>query len=187
MVSKIYFTDTGKLRGHLMKTKKTAKVSRACLDAFTKYVQKHKMFVLIVEGKDDQAVWRQFLIKEYIPLTDVEIVGLGQGGIDEAIKLAVVFRGAKLQNVPNLHIIDSDNALEKTTELKAKGIQNYVVLGEKEIDSYLLDYEALAKILSVSVKDVQDYGESLKNRGRKNLRIYIGILWGNLHQAKSRD
>jgi hypothetical protein len=153
-----------------LETEKTADILRLRLDAFVKHTEKHKMFVLIVEGKDDQSVWQQFLMRESISRMEVEIVSFGDGGINEAIKLATVFKGPKLQNVPNILVIDSDNKLaEKIAKLKEKGIKNYYVLKQKEVDSYLLDNRALAKILSVSVEEVQACADEIKSQGKEKL------------------
>jgi len=132
-----------------------------------------KIYVLIVEGKDDQVIWEQFLKREGAPMDSIEILTYGKGGIDEAIKAATMFRGRVLRKIPHKLIIDSDNNIKEVeSKLKKHGIRrdNFHILKEKEIEAYLLDEEAIARVLSIDITELKEFIKKLKGaRGKEKL------------------
>lgn len=135
------------------------------------------IFILIVEGKDDRVVWEQFLKRESVPIDSIDILTYGGGGIDEAIKLASIFRGKVLKRIPHMLIIDSDNKIEGIkNKLKKYGIHegNVHILREKEIDAYLLDEEAIARVLSIDTQKLKEFIERSKIAPGKELLDAIG-------------
>lgn len=135
-----------------------------------KQAKERRMYVLIVEGKDDRAVWEQFLLKEGVPIDDVDISVYGDGGASEAIRLASLFRGKKMRFIPHKLVIDSDGKMETILDgLKKKQIDDkrYHVLEEKEIESYLLDEQAIGQIISVEPERVKGFNDRLKGAAGK--------------------
>jgi hypothetical protein len=140
------------------------------LELIESHELRNRIYVLIVEGDDDRAIWEQFLRREEVPLECIDIVRLGKGGKSEAIKLAETFRANKLRLIPHKLVIDSDNNLEGILqELKAANLNpdSYHVLKEKEIESYLLEAEAIAKVINEKPEAIRIFLTRLKGGSGK--------------------
>lgn len=158
------------LRGEKEKLEGVASMLTSRVKDLIKQTNERRMYVLIVEGKDDRAVWDQFLLKEGVPLEDVDISVYGDGGASEAIRLASLFRGKKLRLIPHKLVIDSDGKMDAILDgLKKKQIdkKRYHVLEEKEIESYILDEEAIGQIISVEPDKVKRFNDCLKGAAGK--------------------
>jgi hypothetical protein len=158
----------------------TASLLTSRLNDLLEKARQNRMYVLIVEGEDDRAIWEQFLLKEGVSLELIDIPLYEDGGMGEAIKKASMFRGKKLRLIPHKLIIDSDNDVKSAVErLEEKKIEqkNYCILKEKEIESYLLDEEAIARVLSVDVQLVRNFNADLKGAaGKERLdKIFINF------------
>lgn len=134
-----------------------------------------------VEGRDDSAIWTQLLTRSRIDTDRVDIVTYGEGGKSEAVKAAKIFRSKLLKNIPHKVIIDSDSDYEKTTnELRNAGVadSDSHVLRKKEIESYLLDSEAIAIVLNDKAARVSVIMKSLKGEGKEKLERLFRALNG---------
>lgn len=105
--------------------------------------------ILIVEGRDDLMVWEVFS-RKYQMETGFAII---QGGNDEGAirqaKLFVLFRALGMMESLQLLILDSDGRREeRIARLHNEGFGNHEfhVMREKELESYLLDSEAIAAV-----------------------------------------
>jgi len=160
----------------------TASMLTHQLTQLVELIKEKSMYVLMVEGKDDRAVWEQFLLRGNIPLDCVDIPVYGEGGLDEAVKMAAMFRGKKLKNIPHKLILDSDNDIKSATEkLEKKGIdkRDYCILKEKEIESYLLDEEAIARVLTVEIDELRAFNKGLKGgMGKERFEKIIAHFTG---------
>jgi hypothetical protein len=131
-----------------------------------------KMYVLMVEGRDDIFVWEQFLKKHTIQADSVDIMKYGDGGLNEAMKGAEFFTGRKMGRIPHKLILDSDNDPDSILKaLKKNGInkKHFHILKEKEIESYLLDYRAISTVLSIDLKEVEDFAQNLGQMEKRSL------------------
>lgn len=135
------------------------------------HVKKTGGYVLIVEGKDEKQIWSQFARRTGIDVSRLNIAMYGKGGLDEAIKLAKQFKGLVLKSIPHKLVIDSDNEKkEKIEKLRRNEINqsNYHILEKKEIESYLMDAQAISQVLSVSKsvieKDLKTFGMAGKEQ-----------------------
>jgi hypothetical protein len=169
--SKMWRTEKEKLEG--VASRLTSRI-----DDLIKEANEKRVYVLIVEGKEDLVVWEQFLLKEGVSLQDVDISIYGDGGASQAINLATFFRGRKMRLIPHKLVIDSDGKTQDILEgLKKKQIDKeyYHVLERKEIESYLLDEEAIGQIISVEPKKVKEFNDSLKGaQGKEKLdKIFV--------------
>lgn len=155
-----------------------------------KQSESKNMYVLIVEGKDDQVVWEQFLLQENTPIHSIEILKYGDGGLDEAIKAAVMFRGRKLKMIPHKLIIDSDNNLEiAKKKLEKRGISesDFHILQKKEIDAYLLDQEAISQVLSINAEELEEFCGQLKGvKGKETLEAIGNHFIGRPLDSQSK-
>ena len=77
-------------------------------DILRKSIGENVPFTLIVEGRDDVAIWEQLMKSSNVPMKRVALVRYGTGGLGEAIKLARVFHSKVLKELPHLQIVDSD-------------------------------------------------------------------------------
>ena len=130
------------------------------LDYIKKLIKKyHNSLILLVEGRDDYAIWKQLLIKEGVNFAKISIVKYGQGGIEEAIKAAKFFREPGLKPIPHKLILDSDGKPSELTERLTKKEKldrgSFHVLERKEIESYLIEPYAIAKILNKETNEVK--------------------------------
>ena len=109
-------------------------------------------YILIVEGKDDVFVWRRLLQKKGIepgPSSIRIIPGPRGGGFTEAISAIQAVKKHQLQC--KIKLVDSDNkkeAREKKLGDDNIGSSEYLILQEKEIESYLFDAQAIASVTS---------------------------------------
>jgi len=159
----------------------TRKLERQAEEAL-RLSERSNFYVLIVEGKDDVAVWEQFLSNREIPLDNVQIEKYGEGGLNEAIKAAKLFSGKKLKLIPHKLILDSDNDPKSVLKtLKENGIkkEHFHILERKEIDSYLLDEQAISDVLSIKKEDLEDFTKNLKLKGKARLEAIFQQFMGH--------
>ncbi len=139
-------------------------------------VAKQSRFLLIVEGRDDVKVWRQFLIKAGLEPDENRIViipGLrekGQGR-NEAILVAKLLLRLGI-SIPWKLILDSDaRNREVTTELDGHSIpkKNFHVLRRKELESYLINVDSLSALLHLKPEQAQQFISKSKSTGKETL------------------
>ena len=145
--------------------------------------ENHSSLILLVEGRDDVAIWKQLLIKEDVNLTKISIEKYGHGGIEEAIKAAKFFRTPGLKSIPHKLILDSDgNPSELTTRLTRKeklDRKSFHILEQKEIESYLIEPRVIAKILNKEINEVEACIAELKgSNGKEKLEKIFKIFHG---------
>jgi predicted ATPase len=138
------------------------------------------LFLLIVEGRDDNKIWRRFLQKTGMNLITnrVSVVSPGDsedknGGYKEAIKLGIFIKKARIPT-PFMIVLDSDGErrrVEKEKELRQARIptDKYYILNEKEIESYLLDPVGISGVTTKNVSEVEEAMSNSKRGGKEKL------------------
>ena len=152
-------------------------------------LSKMPLFLLIVEGRDDNKIWRQFLQKTGIDLitNKVSVASPGNsedknGGYKEAIKLGIFIQRLRIPT-PFMIVLDSDGEsrrAEKEKELKQArfSIEEYHILDEKEIESYLLDPVGISGVTTKNVNEVEEAMRNSKRGGKEKLDdvfTYLGL------------
>ncbi|NIA09231.1 MAG: hypothetical protein GWP10_05720, partial [Nitrospiraceae bacterium] len=138
-------------------------------------------FLLIVEGKDDNKIWTQFLQKTGIDfLTNrVSVVSPGDskdrnGGWRKAIEMGRFIKKARI-STPFMIVLDSDN--KSSRDKKEMALKNerfsteaYHVLDEKEIESYLLDPAIISKTIThKTIDEIEEAINKSKRNGKEKL------------------
>ena len=132
---------------------------------------KYSSFILLVEGKDDIAIWRRWLNKEGLDHSTISIVKYGPGGQEEAIKAAKFFRAPGLKSIPHKVILDPDgkrdNLIKRLIKEEQLDKKSFHVLENKEIEAYLIEPRAIAKILSRDTNEVEAFIAKLRGGNGK--------------------
>ena len=145
-------------------------------------------YLLVVESRDDAKVWRQFFMNIGLNPEERQIVilsGMREGGegTDEAIHVAKMLRRIGT-TIPWKLVLDSDGQADKTSsKLKTQDIPTgkYHILGKKEIESYLIDAEAIAKVTGKPIETVQSVlkGNMHGKEGLENIFKQLGLTKPN--------
>ena len=142
-------------------------------------LSKMPLFLLIVEGRDDNKIWTRFLQKTGIDfLNRVSVVSPGDskdrnGGWRKAIEMGIFIKKARI-SMPFMIVLDSDNKssrAEKENELRQEGIstEKYHILDGKEIESYLLDPVGISGVTTKNVSEVEEAMSNSKRGGKEKL------------------
>jgi predicted ATPase len=136
------------------------------------------LFLLIVEGRDDNKIWRKFLqktgidfVKERVPVASPGDSEDKNGGYKKAIEMGIFIKKARMPT-PFMIVLDSDGEsrkAEKEKELKQArfSTEEYYILDEKEIESYLLDPAIISKTITHKTIDEIEEAINTSNRGGK--------------------
>jgi len=130
-------------------------------------------FVLVCEGKTDKAIWTALIGRGGVNTSRVKIVE-HDGGWQESIRVGMLLRilnDVGTICVPFVVLLDSDNKSgAKQAEAKRAGLSEdeYHVLAEKEIESYLLDADAIADALGLDQPAVKKAIAAKRGRGGKS-------------------
>lgn len=135
--------------------------------------RKSPSYLLIVEGRDDVKVWGKFLEREDIDPIRVRVASSGEpsGGHTKALEIGKFIKRARIPT-PFKIIVDSDNKhQEKEDTLKQGGFKpnEYHILSEKEIESYLIDAKAISNVTAKSIEEVNKAIENSKGSGKEKL------------------
>ncbi|MFQ5859465.1 MAG: AAA family ATPase, partial [Anaerolineae bacterium] len=130
-------------------------------------------FVLVVEGHDDVKIWEKLLEHGKVDNAAVRIVK-GEGWQDAcAITRYVGFlRRIGVHSLNYLLVLDSDGDQEKRDqEVRSLGLNSneFIVLSQKELESYLLDPAALAGVTGRQPKEVSAVIKAAKGQGKERL------------------
>lgn len=130
--------------------------------------------LLIVEGPTDLKVWGTWLERNGVDLADVRLVR-SDGWQDAANKTAWVGLLRKLgtHSLDYLLLVDSDgDPATRTAELLKLGLSKneFVVLGEKELESYLLDPAAIAGVTGKQRQEVTAAFKAAHGNGKERLQ-----------------
>lgn len=133
--------------------------------------------LLIVEGSDDVAVWREWLDCCGLKAKGVEVMHRGgfPGGLRLALYLQYLNR-AGVRSVPFFLLVDSDNdAGARHSEIEAQnlGAANFHVSALKEIESYLIDASALAHVYNADEAAVRSAIGQVTRRGKEGLNAVV--------------
>lgn len=139
--------------------------------------------ILVVEGGDDEAVWTEFVKKSGL-FTDgqVKVMARPNGGFEGAIRLGWVLKMAEWFGLPPFGffiVADGDgNKAKREQQLNQAGfdLSEYAVLAKKEIESYLLDAEAVAKAMGKPIADVKRAMRDAKGSGKGKLKAVFNKL-----------
>lgn len=135
---------------------------------------------LFVEGHDDDAVVGEFLFRQLggMPYKrGIHILrGLGGEGKERAVHSAAYVAGIARrlnQDIPFLVVLDGDasNWASSQTEVDST---NLFVLSKREIEAYLLDAKAIAKVCNVADKEVAEQMERAKGGDKARLEYIVG-------------
>jgi len=135
--------------------------------------RKSPSYLLIVEGRDDVKVWAKFLERADIDPIRVRVASSGEpsGGHTKALEIGKFIKRARIPT-PFKIIVDSDNKhQEKEDTLKQEGFKpnEYHILSEKEIESYLIDAKAISNVTAKSIEEVSKAIENSKGSGKEKL------------------
>jgi predicted ATPase len=136
-------------------------------------------FQLIVEGKDDTAIWDKWLENAGIRAPDAVVIRADGEG--EAKKLAVFLkflRDSGFAETPSLLVVDggSDPRAKHTALSGMLGQNDFHILSQSEIDDYLVDADAIAAVLGVEIPKVQQAIASVGGQGKPRLKAILRKL-----------
>lgn len=174
--------ESGKTTVEQLKGKQAVEkmLSRAGIPKSWLLLSEMPLFLLIVEGRDDNKIWRQFLQKTGIDLTTkrVSVVSPGDsedknGGYKKAIEMGIFIKKARI-STPFMIVLDSDgknSGAEKEKELIQEGIskEKYHILDGKEIESYLLDPGGISGVTTKNMSEVEEAMSNSKRGGKEKL------------------
>ncbi len=139
-----------------------------------------QILIVIVEGRDDVKVWRQFLTREGFNLNSrrVKIVpGLRSGGREEVMS-ALGFLAKLGPPVKCFAILDADARAtvsgKQFVEIPKSG--NVHVLARGEIEDYLIDSSAIAKLVNRPQNEVEAVVGKIRGRGKDRLDAILKEL-----------
>jgi predicted ATPase len=144
------------------------------------------LFLLIVEGRDDNKIWTRFLQKTGIDsLNRVYVVSPGDskdgnGGWRKAIEMGIFIKKSRIPT-PFMIVLDSDGEsrrAEKEKELRQEGFstEKYHILDKKEIESYLLDPVGISGVTTKNVSEVEAVISNSKRGGKEKLDdVFINL------------
>jgi hypothetical protein len=144
--------------------------------------RKSPSYLLIVEGRDDVKVWGKFLERENVDPIKIRVASSGEpaGGHTKALEIGKFIKRARIPT-PFKIILDSDNKhQEKEETLKKEGFQDneYHILSEKEIESYLVDAKAISSLTAKPTEEVEESIHSAQGSGKaklKNIFLKLGF------------
>ncbi|GAI11958.1 unnamed protein product, partial [marine sediment metagenome] len=136
--------------------------------------RKSPSYLLIVEGRDDVKVWGKFLEREDVDPIRVRVASSGEpsGGHTKALEIGKFIKRARIPT-PFKIVVDSDNKHpEKEESLKKEGFKpnEYHILYEKEIESYLINAEAISKLTAKSTGEVNQAIDNTQGSGKEKLK-----------------
>lgn len=137
-------------------------------------------FLLIVEGRDDLKVWEKLLERTGVDLGDVRVVR-SDGWQDACKKSEWIGLLKKLgaHSLDYLLLLDSDgDPAKRRKEAQALGLSKdeFVVLNEKELESYLLDAAAIARVTGRREKEVLAAFKVARGSGKERLHSILRNL-----------
>ena len=144
--------------------------------------RKSPSYLLIVEGRDDVKVWGKFLERENVDPIKVRVASSGEpaGGHTKALEIGKFIKRARIPT-PFKIILDSDNKhQEKEETLQKEGFKDneYHILSEKEIESYLVDAKAISSLTAKPTEEVEESMRSAQGSGKaklKNIFLQLGF------------
>jgi predicted ATPase len=136
--------------------------------------RKSPSYLLIVEGRDDVKIWGKFLEREQVDPIRVRVASSGEpaGGHAKALEIGKFIKRARIP-IPFRIIVDSDNKHQEKEEILKKGgfkPNEYHILSEKEIESYLVDDEAISNLTAKPVEEVKKAIKSTQGSGKDKLK-----------------
>jgi hypothetical protein len=136
--------------------------------------------VMIVEGPTDVHVWRSLLEREGVDSNAIAIVR--SDGWQDACSLAQFvgfLEEIGIHSLEYILVLDSDGDREtKIAAMKERGLdmQKCFVLQEKELESYLTDAGAIAKVTGRAEDDVAKTIKQTKGGGKQRLQKILKTL-----------
>ena len=136
--------------------------------------------VMIVEGRSDLLVWRTILERSGVDLDVVQV--LRSNGWQDACSLAQFvgfLEEIGIHSLGYILVLDSDGDREtKIAAVKERGLdaEKCFVLQEKELESYLTDADAIAKVTGRAEEDVVKTIKQTKGRGKERLKKILKTL-----------
>ena len=141
-----------------------------------------KSFVLIivVEGRDDVKIWRQFLSRSDIDLSQMPIrivSGLTSGGYTDVLS-ACKFLSKIGPPVSYYAILDGDARQGIDGKLSKENLkeENFHFLAKGEIEDYLVEPAAIAALLNRSQEEVKAVVECIGGHGKERLASILRKL-----------
>jgi predicted ATPase len=136
--------------------------------------RKSPSYLLIVEGRDDVKIWSKFLDREHVDPIRVRVASSGEpaGGHTKALEIGKFIKRARIPT-PFKIIVDSDNKhQEKEGILKKEGFKpnEYHILSEKEIESYLVANKAISNLTAKPAEEVSKAIKNAQGSGKDKLK-----------------
>jgi len=155
---------------------------------------KNPSFIFIVTGRDDVKVWNQFFIKNafYPEKQKIRIVSSGSnkgGGFEKLIETGKFLQKIR-SPIPFLLVEDSDNIKkDKEKRLKDEGFSEgeYHIFSEKELEDYLIDSNAISKLTSKSIEEVEEVIRISNGRGKEKLAKIFKKLSLSKPRAETKE
>jgi len=177
-VSPTYAKSLGEFRGIERRIRETG-LSLGPLLGASGRPEGSPRLLLIVEGRDDLLVWKAILLAS--ELSDDEGLRIqkadGWKGACSMAQFVSLLGEIGIHSVDYLVVLDSDGRRdERLNEVSQYGLDldRCFVLAEKELESYLIDAEALARVTGKDQAWVRDVISSIKGRGKEKLRTILG-------------
>lgn len=135
---------------------------------------------VFVEGQDDDAVIREFFFRQLRELPSKHRIhilrGLGGEGKKHAVQSAAYVAGIASRldrDIPFLVVLDGD-ATNWANSQREVDSTNLFVLSKREIEAYLLDAKAIARVCKVTDKEVAEQMKRAKGREKAQLEYIVG-------------
>jgi 5S rRNA maturation endonuclease (ribonuclease M5) len=142
------------------------------VDILTRVNAQRPSCILIVEGKDDKAILQQLLAKTKLDVTKIVLTtGAHAGGWEDAIRTVEFLKRIRLE-IPCFVVLDSNGDPKgKLSALTKLGVteKNAHVLKKKEIESYIIDPQALSKVLNADSDEIARELAEIKIKGKGKL------------------
>jgi predicted ATPase len=138
------------------------------------------LLVVVVEGRDDIKIWRQFLSRAGIDLASAPIrimSGYRSGGREDVLA-AVIFLSKIGPPISYYAILDNDGRDEVGGKLRQAGIpaENMHFLSNGEIEDYLMEPSAIASLTHRQRSEVEQILEQSRGSGKQQFETTIKRL-----------
>lgn len=141
---------------------------------------KSSVLIIVVEGRDDVKIWRQFLSRSDIDLSQMPIrivSGLRSGGYTDVLS-ACKFLSRIGPPVSYYAILDGDAKQGIDGKLSKENLkeENFHFLAKGEIEDYLVEPAAIAALLNRSQEEVKAVVECIGGHGKERLASILRKL-----------
>jgi predicted ATPase len=149
------------------------------------------LLVLVVEGRDDVKIWRQFLSRAGVDAESVPvriIAGFKSGGREEVVT-AVLFLSKLGAPVSYYAVLDGDAKDEMSQKFRNAGVPegNVHFLSKGEIEDYLMEPSAIAALTHRPVSEVEAILSQTRGSGKEQFQAMIQRLGVSKASAEIKE